>query len=233
MTIRSLQGKTPDIADSAFVDETALVIGDVTIGEDSSIWPMTVVRGDVQKITIGKRTNIQDACVCHVTHDCEYTPGGFPLTIGDGVTAGHRATLHACTIGNYCLIGMSATIMDGAVLGDKLIIGLNSDGSVKRLGKGDGRPYNFEENRAYLLAAFGFVDAVVVFDEDTPIELIRLIKPDVLVKGGDYDALALKGDKQYIVGSDIVKSYQGVVEVIPFLKGFSTTSLVEKIKKSI
>ena len=123
MTIRSLQGKTPNIADSAFVDDTAIVIGDVTIGEDSSIWPMTVVRGDVQKITIGKRTNIQDACVCHVTHDCEYTPGGFPLNIGDGVTAGHRATLHACTIGNYCLIGMSATIMDGAVLGDKLIIG--------------------------------------------------------------------------------------------------------------
>jgi len=123
MTIRTLQGKTPTIADSAFVDETALVIGDVTIGEDSSIWPMTVVRGDVQKITIGKRTNIQDACVLHVTHDCEYTPGGFPLIIGDGVTAGHRATLHACTIGDYCLIGMSATIMDGAVLGDRLIIG--------------------------------------------------------------------------------------------------------------
>ena len=126
MTIRTLQGKTPDIADSAFVDETALVIGDVTVGEDSSIWPMTVVRGDVQKITIGKRTNIQDACVCHVTHDCEYTPGGFPLNIGDGVTAGHRATLHACTIGDYCLIGMSATIMDGAVLGDRLIIGAGS-----------------------------------------------------------------------------------------------------------
>jgi len=123
MTIRSLQGKKPDIADSAFIDETALVIGDVTIGEDSSIWPMTVVRGDVQKITIGQRTNIQDACVLHVTHDGEYTPGGFPLTIGDGVTAGHRATLHACTIGDYCLIGMSATIMDGAVLGDRLIIG--------------------------------------------------------------------------------------------------------------
>ena len=126
MTIRSLQGKTPDIADSAFIDETAIVIGDVTIGEDSSIWPMTVVRGDVQKITIGKRTNIQDACVLHVTHDCIYTPGGFPLTIGDGVTAGHRATLHACTIGDYCLIGMSATIMDGAVLGDRLIIGAGS-----------------------------------------------------------------------------------------------------------
>ncbi|RLD22750.1 MAG: D-glycero-beta-D-manno-heptose 1-phosphate adenylyltransferase [Bacteroidetes bacterium] len=117
--------------------------------------------------------------------------------------------------------------------GDKLIIGLNSDSSVKRLGKGDSRPYNSEENRAYLLAAFGFIDGVVVFDEDTPIELIELIKPDVLVKGGDYDASAKKGDKQYIVGSDIVKSYDGVVEVIPFLKGFSTTSLVEKIKNSV
>ena len=126
MTIRALQGKTPDIADSAFVDESAVVIGDVTIGEDSSIWPMTVVRGDVQKITIGKRTNIQDACVLHVAHDGKYTPGGFPLNIGDGVTAGHRATLHACTIGDYCLIGMSATIMDGAVLGEKLIIGAGS-----------------------------------------------------------------------------------------------------------
>ena len=117
--------------------------------------------------------------------------------------------------------------------GDILIIGLNSDSSVKRLGKGDSRPYNSEENRAYLLAAFGFIDAVVVFDEDTPIELIRLIKPDVLVKGGDYDASAIKGDNQYIVGSDIVKSYSGLVEVIPFLKGFSTTSLIEKIKKSV
>ncbi len=126
MTIRSLQGKTPDIAVSAFIDKTALVIGDVTIGEDSSIWPMTVVRGDVQKISIGKRTNIQDTCICHVSHDSEYTPSGFPLTIGDGVTAGHRATLHGCTIGNYCLIGMSATIMDGAVLGDRLIIGAGS-----------------------------------------------------------------------------------------------------------
>jgi len=122
MTIRSLKESSPDIHSSAYVDETALVIGDVMIGEDSSIWPMTVVRGDVQKITIGKRTNIQDACVLHVTHDGKYTPGGFPLTIGDGVTAGHRATLHACTIGDYCLIGMSATIMDGAVLGDRLII---------------------------------------------------------------------------------------------------------------
>lgn len=126
MTIRSLKDKIPKIAESAFVDESAVVIGDVTIGEDSSIWPMSVVRGDVQKITIGKRTNIQDASVCHVTHDGKYTPGGYALTVGDDVTVGHRVTLHACTVGNLCLIGMSATIMDGAVLGDRLIIGAGS-----------------------------------------------------------------------------------------------------------
>lgn len=122
MTIRSYKGKQPEIAESAFVDETALVIGDVTIGEDSSIWPMTVARGDVHSITIGERTNIQDACVCHVTHDGKYTPGGYPLVVGNDVTVGHRVTLHACTVGDLCLIGMSATIMDGAVIGSQAII---------------------------------------------------------------------------------------------------------------
>ncbi len=122
MTIRTFQDKTPDIADTAFVDETAIVIGDVTIGANSSLWPMAVARGDVHSITIGERTNIQDASVLHVTHDGKYTPGGFPLNIGDNVTVGHRVTLHACTVGNLCLIGMSATIMDGAVIGEKSII---------------------------------------------------------------------------------------------------------------
>ncbi len=126
MTIRSLEGITPDIADSTFVDDSALVIGDVTIGEDSSIWPMTVVRGDVQKIRIGKKTNIQDLSMLHVTHDGKFSPGGYACTIGDYVTAGHRVTLHACTVGDYCLIGMSATVMDGAVLGDRTIIGAGS-----------------------------------------------------------------------------------------------------------
>jgi carbonic anhydrase/acetyltransferase-like protein (isoleucine patch superfamily) len=123
MSIRSFAGKTPEIAPGAYVDDSAVVIGDVKIGEDSSIWPMTVVRGDVHSITIGKGTNIQDASILHVTHDGKFSPGGFPLVVGDYVTVGHRVTLHACTVGNYCLIGMSATIMDGAVLGDKLIIG--------------------------------------------------------------------------------------------------------------
>lgn len=126
MTIRNFKDKIPHIHATAYIDETALVIGDVSIGEDSSIWPMTVVRGDVHSIKIGARTNIQDACVLHVTHDGEFSPGGFPLTVGDDVTVGHRVTLHACTVGNRCLIGMSATIMDGAVLEDKIIIGAGS-----------------------------------------------------------------------------------------------------------
>ncbi len=126
MTIRNFKDKSPNIHATAYVDETAVVIGDVTIGEDSSIWPMTVARGDVHSIKIGKRTNIQDACVLHVTHDGEFSPGGYSLTVGDDVTVGHRVTLHACTVGNQCLIGMSATIMDGAVLGDKVIVGAGS-----------------------------------------------------------------------------------------------------------
>jgi carbonic anhydrase/acetyltransferase-like protein (isoleucine patch superfamily) len=126
MSIRPFAGKTPEIAATAYVDESAVVIGDVKIGEDSSIWPMTVVRGDVHSITIGKGTNIQDASILHVTHDGKFSPGGFPLVVGDYVTVGHRVILHACTVGNYCLIGMAATIMDGAVLGDKLIIGAGS-----------------------------------------------------------------------------------------------------------
>ena len=126
MTIRSFKGVDPEIHETAYIDDTALVIGDVTIGEDSSIWPMTVVRGDVHSIKIGARTNIQDTCVLHVSHDSEFAPGGFPLSVGDDVTVGHRVTLHACTVGNQCLIGMSATIMDGAVLPDKVIVGAGS-----------------------------------------------------------------------------------------------------------
>lgn len=126
MAIRTLQGHIPEIDDTAFVDESALVVGDVIIGENSSVWPMAVIRGDVQKITIGARTNIQDACVLHVTHDSAYTPGGLPLRIGDGVTVGHRVVLHACTIADDCLIGMAATIMDGAVVESDIIIGAGS-----------------------------------------------------------------------------------------------------------
>ena len=122
MTIRQFKGKSPEIDSTAYVDSTALVIGDVTIGSDSSVWPMVVIRGDVHTIHIGSKTNIQDGSILHVSHDGKFSPGGFPLSIGDYVTVGHNAVVHACTVGNYCLIGMSATIMDGAVVGDKSII---------------------------------------------------------------------------------------------------------------
>ena len=126
MNIRPYNGISPDIHSRVYVDASAVVIGDVVIGEDSSVWPMTVIRGDVEKIRIGARTNLQDGCILHVTHDGDYSPGGFPLTVGNDVTAGHRATLHACSIGSLCLIGMSATIMDGAVLEDRVVLGAGS-----------------------------------------------------------------------------------------------------------
>jgi carbonic anhydrase/acetyltransferase-like protein (isoleucine patch superfamily) len=126
MTIRTYQGKHPHIAASAYVDESAIVIGDVTIGEHSSLWPQVVVRGDVNTIAIGARTNIQDSSVLHVTHDGKYTPGGHALTVGDNVTVGHRVILHACSVGDLCLIGMASTIMDGAVLEPKVMLGAGS-----------------------------------------------------------------------------------------------------------
>jgi carbonic anhydrase/acetyltransferase-like protein (isoleucine patch superfamily) len=132
MTIKSYKDKSPKIHASAYVDESAVIIGDVTVGEDSSIWPMTVVRGDVNSIKIGARTNIQDASVLHVTADTKFYPGGFALEVGDDVTVGHRVTLHACKVGDFCLIGMSATVMDGAVIEDKVIVGA---GSLVPLGK--------------------------------------------------------------------------------------------------
>lgn len=124
--IKDFQGKTPDIATSVYVDDSALVIGNVHIAEDSSIWPMSVVRGDVHRIDIGRCTNIQDASVLHVTHDGPFSPNGYPLIVGDNVTVGHRVTLHACHVGHCCLIGMSSTIMDGAVIGDQTIIAAGS-----------------------------------------------------------------------------------------------------------
>ncbi len=126
MAIRTYQGITPDIAPTAYIDDSAVVIGDVSIGEESSVWPMVVVRGDVNSISIGHHTNIQDASVLHVTHDHELTPGGFALKIGNWVTVGHRVTLHGCTIGDSCLIGMSATIMDAAVIHDNVVVGAGS-----------------------------------------------------------------------------------------------------------
>ena len=120
--IRHYLGRYPDIADSAWIDESAVVIGDVSLAEDVSIWPMAVLRGDVQAIRVGKRSNIQDGSVVHVAHDGPYSPGGFATHIGADVTVGHKAIVHACTVGDRCLIGMGAIIMDGAELGDESIL---------------------------------------------------------------------------------------------------------------
>jgi carbonic anhydrase/acetyltransferase-like protein (isoleucine patch superfamily) len=123
MVTRPFKNKQPKIGESVYIDATAVVIGDVTLADDVSIWPTSVVRGDVHRINIGAGTNVQDGCVLHVSHDSPYTPGGFPLTIGKGVTIGHRAVVHACSIGNYCLLGIGAIVMDGAELGDYTMLG--------------------------------------------------------------------------------------------------------------
>jgi len=121
--IREYQGIKPQLGKDVLVDETAVVIGDVIIGDDASIWPTTVIRGDVNSIRIGTGTNIQDASVLHVTHKNAANPEGYPLIIGDNVTVGHRVTLHGCHVGDYCFIGMGAIIMDGAVLQERVMVG--------------------------------------------------------------------------------------------------------------
>ncbi len=124
--IRDFEGFSPQIADAAFIDESAVVTGNVSIGEDSSVWPCCSVRGDIHSITIGVRTNIQDGSVLHVTHDSEFAPGGFKLTVGDDVTVGHNVILHACTIEDLCLIGMGSVVLDGAVVQSGAMVGAGS-----------------------------------------------------------------------------------------------------------
>ncbi|CAI3786411.1 Protein YrdA [Pseudomonas sp. MM227] len=126
MAIRTFQQQTPRLGERAFVDRSAVVIGDVEIGADSSIWPLTVVRADMHRIRIGKRTSVQDASVLHITHAGPFNPDGFPLLIGDDVTIGHKVMLHGCTLGNRILVGMGSTVMDGAVVEDDVIIGAGS-----------------------------------------------------------------------------------------------------------
>jgi len=126
--------------------------------------------------------------------------------------------------------GHIAYLADAATLGTKLVIGLNADESVKSLAKGPARPIKDENSRAIILAAMQFVDAVVVFGEHTPLNLIEAIQPNVLVKGGDYDASETNPkSKKYIVGREEVLTQNGEVKVIPFLEGYSTTALEQKI----
>ncbi len=115
MTLYSFKNKNPKLHPSVFIAPTAQIIGNVTIGKQSSVWFQTVIRGDFDTITVGERTNIQDLCMCHADEN-------IPLKIGNGVTIGHRAVIHGCTIENDCLIGMGAIVMNHAVIGKGSIV---------------------------------------------------------------------------------------------------------------
>lgn len=121
--IRSYKGVSPNFDNSVYIDESAVLIGDITIGCDSSIWPLVAARGDVNYIMIGERTNVQDGSVLHLTRKSPSNPDGYPLIIGDDVTVGHKVMLHGCKLGNRILVGMGAIVMDNAIVEDDVIIG--------------------------------------------------------------------------------------------------------------
>ncbi|MDV5171859.1 gamma carbonic anhydrase family protein [Photobacterium rosenbergii] len=125
-SIRPYKGTYPTIASNAYIDPSAVLVGDITLGEDTSIWPLVAARGDVNHIKIGARSNVQDGTVLHVTRTSSDNPQGHPLLIGDDVTIGHKAMLHGCQIGNRVLVGMGAILLDGAIVEDDVIIGAGS-----------------------------------------------------------------------------------------------------------
>lgn len=126
MDIRPFGGHIPQLASDSFVDKTAVLIGDIVLGAESSVWPLCVLRGDVNTIRIGCRSNIQDGSVLHVSHSTAAKPAGSPLVIGDEVTIGHRAMLHGCTIGSRVLVGMGTIVLDDAEIGSDTVIGAGS-----------------------------------------------------------------------------------------------------------
>jgi len=126
MPIRAFGNTLPTINETAYVAPEAVVIGDVDIGAHTSIWPATVIRGDVNRIRIGNNTSIQDGSVIHVTHESELTQGGFATHVGHHVTVGHKVLLHGCTIEDACLIGMGSILMDGAHVESQVLIAAGS-----------------------------------------------------------------------------------------------------------
>jgi len=166
--IRTFENHVPDVDPEAWLDPTCLVIGDVHIGAQSSIWPGAVVRGDIHRIRIGRETNIQDGCVLHNSHDGPFMPGGSPLIVGDRVTVGHKAVLHGCKIGDGCLVGMGTVVMDKVVVeagvmiaagslvppGKKLLSGFLYSGSPAR----QARPLSDREKEFFPYSAAYYVN---------------------------------------------------------------------------
>lgn len=121
-SVRNFQGHSPQLGERVLIDPSAVVLGDVQLDDDVSVWPQVAIRGDVHRITVGARTSVQDNCVLHVTHAGPYNTDGYPLTIGCDVTIGHSAVLHGCTIGDRVLVGMGAIVMDAAVVENNVVI---------------------------------------------------------------------------------------------------------------
>ena len=137
MGVRRFEDKAPQLGKRVFVDPDATVIGDVTLGDDCSVWPRAVIRGDMHHIHIGARVSIQDNAVLHITHDSRFNPGGYGLRIGDDVTIAHQAMLHGCTLEDRVMIGMQAIVMDGAHIESEVIVAAGAlVGPGKRLRSG-------------------------------------------------------------------------------------------------
>lgn len=126
MTIRAYKGITPKLASGVYIDESSVLVGDIELADDVSIWPLVAARGDVNYIRIGARTNIQDGSVLHLSRPSRGKPAGSPLIIGEDVTVGHKVMLHGCTLGNRILVGMGAIVMDDVIVADEVIIGAGS-----------------------------------------------------------------------------------------------------------
>lgn len=165
--IRTYKGVRPQLGERVMIDSTSVVIGNVVLADDIGVWPLVVIRGDVNRVSIGKRTNIQDGSVLHLTHKSTTNPQGHPLIIGEDVTVGHKAMLHGCTIGNRVLVGMGAILLDGVVVEDDVMIGAGSLVSPgKRLESGflylgspakKIRPLTKEETDGLLYSASNYV----------------------------------------------------------------------------
>lgn len=124
--VRSYLHYSPQLGQRVMIDPSSVVIGNVELADDVSIWPLVAIRGDVNAVKIGARSNIQDGSVLHVTHKSDHNPAGYPLLIGEDVTVGHKAMLHGCAIGNRVLVGMGSILLDGAIIEDDVMIGAGS-----------------------------------------------------------------------------------------------------------